>query len=249
MACSHFHTPFSSKTTSRMNQLEEQTYYSMKSYETNGFFIKENVFTKTECKDVIDEAHEIAQDPNFSPLMMPHRVSTIFDLALKKKPIVDIVEKLVSGQPEGLQSEFFFGKPGTKGFSAHQDNYFVEAPYGAFVSAWCPLTDTYPSKGGLIIYPGSHKEKVLEVEAGVMERDAGQDPNANTTRTLIPKKYSPLNVDVPQGAVLFIHGNLIHASNDNKTNEFRTVLLNTYIRSGCPFRSGRHAKRALTPLF
>ena len=232
-----------------MNQLEEQTYNSTNSYEKNGFFIKENVFTKTECKDVIDEAHEIAHVPTFPPLMMPHRVSTIFEQALKKKLIVDIVENLVGGQPAGLQSEFFFGKPGTKGFSAHQDNYFVEAPYGAFVSAWCALTDTYSSKGGLIVYPGSHEEKILGVESVSMDRDAGQDPNANTKRTVIPKKYSPLNVNVPKGAVLFIHGNLIHASNKNKTNEFRTVLLNTYIRSGVHFRRGHHAKRAETPLF
>src|SRR5262249_46211673 len=141
-------------------------------------------------------------------------------------------------------TEFFYCKPGTRGFSMHQDNFFVEAGANVFASAWCALTDTYMEKGGLIVYPGTHKEGMLPVHKIEVAKDAGQDPNANNEETVVPPKYKPVNASVPKGAVLYIHGYLVHGSNSNQTNEWRHVLLNTYIREGEKFRAGKYAQRA-----
>lgn len=175
--------------------------------------------------------------------MMPHRTNPIYLEAMRHPKIAAIMNQLISGRAMGLQTELFYCKPGTRGFSLHQDNFFVQAPLGAFASAWIALTDTYPEKGGLIVYPGSHKEGLLPVRKLTLDKDTAQDPNANNEETIVPPQYPAVNASVPKGAALFIHGHLVHGSNPNKTNEWRYVLLNTYVREGESFRAGNYAQR------
>lgn len=214
-------------------------------YAEHGFFIQPNVMSNEMCAEYIEEAHTLdnAKNGTFRPEMMPHRRSALFLDALKNKKIATIMEALLGGKPAGLQTEFFYCKPGTRGFSLHQDNFYVEAPHGAFASAWCALTDTYAQKGGLIVYPGTNKEGNLPTKKLSLAEDKGQDPNANNEQTIVPEKYRPMNAEVPKGAALFIHGHLVHGSNQNQTDEFRYVLLNTYVKQGENFRSGRYAQR------
>src|SRR3990167_6502606 len=211
-----------------------------------GYHIEENVFSPQECQALIKAGHELedAKQAIFRPCMMPHRQSSVFLEAMKKTFLVNTISTLVGGQAAGLQSELFYCKPGTRGFSLHQDNFYVEAADGVFASAWTALTDTYLDKGGLIIYPGSHKEGNLPVRKLSLVADTSQDPNANNEETVVPAQYPLVNAAVPQGASLFIHGHLVHGSNPNKTEEWRHVLLTTYIKSGEKFRAGYYAKRA-----
>jgi phytanoyl-CoA hydroxylase len=214
-------------------------------YHELGYHIEPNVFSDEECNTLIKASHELedAKKGIFRPSMMPHRQNELYTQAMKKSSIVNIIHSLVGGQPAGLQSEFFYCKPGTRGFSLHQDNFYVEAEYGVFASAWCALTDTYLEKGGLIVYPESHKAGGLPTQKLNLSQDASQDPNANNEEVIVPPCYSLYNAAVPKGAALFIHGHLVHGSNPNLTNDWRYVLLMTYIKSGAAFRAGRYAKR------
>lgn len=214
-------------------------------YQTLGFHIEENIFTEEECNHLIEASHLLDSAKNLThrPQMMPHRHNEIYLTALRNPQLINIVKRLVNGDALGLQTEFFYCKPGTRGFSLHQDNFFVQAPYGAFASAWVALTDTYREKGGLIVYPHTHQEGLLPVRKLNLEKESAQDPNANNEETVVPEKYKPIHASVPKGAALFIHGHLVHGSNPNQTNEWRYVLLNTYIRRGEPFRPGNYARR------
>lgn len=217
----------------------------LRSYHEFGFHIEENVFTPEQCEELIAASHDLenAKNATFRPQMMPHRVNPIYLNAMRHPSLVAIMNKLIDGKAVGLQTEYFYCKPGTRGFSLHQDNFFVQAPFGAFASAWVALTDTYFEKGGLIVYPGSHKEGLLPVRKLNLVQDTAQDPNANNEETVAPEKYKPINASVPKGAALFIHGHVVHGSNPNQTNEWRHVLLNTYLRSGESFRPGNYAQR------
>ena len=230
---------------SRFSFIKEPTK-ALDDYYELGYHIEENVFSDQECETLIKAGHglEDAKNGIFRPSMMPHRQNPIFIEALKKPLVVNAISAMVGGQAAGLQSEFFYCKPGTRGFSLHQDNFYVEAEYGVFASTWIALTDTYFEKGGLIIYPESHKEGGLPVQKLNLSIDAAQDPNANNEETVVPPQYSLYNVAIPKGAALFIHGHLVHGSNPNQTDEWRYVLLNTYIKSGEKFRAGHYAKRA-----
>jgi phytanoyl-CoA hydroxylase len=223
----------------------------LKFYEEHGYAIEENVFSDEECVRLIEASKGLESYTNqtYRPMMMPHRVDSIYLDALRQPKVVSSMEQAVGGKPAGLQTQFFYCKPGTRGFALHQDNFFVEAPDEVFASAWCALTDTWPEKGGLIVYPGTHREGVLPVRQ-LPEAEAGsQDPNANREETLVPPQYKPMHVSVPKGAVLYIHSCLVHGANPNNTQDWRYVLLNTYIREGESFRPGRSAKRVPVSLY
>ena len=53
--------------------------------------------------------------------------------ALSHPGIVRAMNLLLHGRVNGLQTEFFYGRPGVKGFAPHQDNFFVEAENSAFL--------------------------------------------------------------------------------------------------------------------
>lgn len=218
---------------------------ALEDYFELGYHIEENVFSNQECEALIKAALNLneAKQNIFRPCMMPHRQNPLFIEAMKKPALVNPMAAMIGGEPAGLQSEFFYCKPGTRGFSLHQDNFYVEAEYGVFASTWIALTDTYFEKGGLIIYPESHKEGALPVRKLNLSQDSSQDPNANNEETVVPPHYSLHNVAIPKGAALFIHGHLVHGSNPNQTDEWRYVLLNTYIKAGEKFRAGHYAKR------
>ncbi len=219
-------------------------------YHEHGYYLEENVLSLSECDALIEASRVLPNylDGSCRPQMMPHRIDDIYLKMLRHPNIVASITQAVGGKAVGLQTELFFCKPGTRGFSLHQDNFFVEAPFGAFASAWCALTDTYPEKGGLIVYPGSHKEGLLPVRKIAVAQDIGQDPNAGNEETVVPPQYQPLSISVPKGAALYIHGHLVHGSHSNLTQEWRFVMLNTYIREGEPFRSGRYAQREAVAL-
>ncbi len=223
---------------------------TLKFYHETGYHIEENIFSDAECAALIEASKDLdsAKEGTYRPQMMPHRHNDIYLAAMRKPTLVTILNKLVDGQAVGLQTEFFYARPSVRGFSLHQDNFFVQAPRGAFASAWIALTDTYPEKGGLIVYPGSHKEGQLPIRKLNLDKDAGQDPNANNEETIVPPQYKRMDVSVPKGAAIFIHGHLVHGSNANRTTEWRYVLLNTYLRKGEYFRPGNYAQREAVEL-
>lgn len=233
-----------------MTDLRKNHKKILSDFNQHGYHIEPAVFTFEECDHLIAQSHDFenARSGSYRPQMMPHRINDAYLNALKNKKIVNLIEIFCEGEPVGLQTEFFFCKPGTRGFSLHQDNFFVEANYGVFLTAWVALTDIYPEKGGLIVYPGSHKEGLLPIRKICVEASVSQDPNANNEECVVPEVYKPVHATVPKGSALFIHGHLVHASNMNTTNEFRYVLLCTYIRAGEKFRVGKYAQRNVVQL-
>lgn len=219
-------------------------------YRRDGYFIEEQVFTASECEDLIRAGMELpgVKLGNYRPAMHPHRENPLFLDVMRDRRIVDTMRLLVGGQPNGLQTEFFYGKPGVKGFANHQDNFFVEAPGEAFASAWIALVDVGPENGGLIGYPGSHKEgrlPVRDLNVGIV---AGQDPNANNEESVLPGGYEPVDLIVPRGSIAYLHSYFVHGSHTNQTSGLRFALLCTYIRQGEKFRPGQYARREAVPV-
>lgn len=219
-------------------------------YQYQGFHIEEDVLSPFMCEQLIIESHQLdnALNGSYRPSMMPHKTHPLFFSIMKNEKIIFIMETLVGGKVSGIQSEMFFCKPGTPGFSAHQDNFFVQAPQNNFASAWIALVDVTPQSGGLIVYPGSHQEGALPVQEFDKKEYASQDPNARKTDAIIPDKYQPFSTSIKKGSVIFIHGHTVHASNNNQSNYHRYVLLNTYIKRGVNFRAGQYAGREEIPL-
>jgi ectoine hydroxylase-related dioxygenase (phytanoyl-CoA dioxygenase family) len=214
-------------------------------YKEHGFQIELDVWSAAEMAAIKQAARKLPDFLNGSyiPTLNPHRLEDTFLKALCKKKLVEIMRRMVHGKVSGLQTQYFFGKPGTKGFAMHQDNFYVESKQDAFASAWNPFVDISPKVGGLIVYPGSHLEPILPVDKFEEQQTAGQDKNARREQVRLPEKYQPVSVVTPAGSVVFIHGHNVHSSHDNQTDIYREVLLCTYLRAGEKFRPGFSAKR------
>jgi len=215
-------------------------------YRDQGFSVVEGLFSAQECLAIQKIAERL---PSFVsgallPVMNPHREQPKLLATMADERVVSIVRRLMDGTPVGLQTQYFFCRPGTRGFSAHQDNYYVRAPQDKFVSAWLALEDVRQENGALIVQPGSHREPVLEVREIPQPSTFGQDPNHNRQECVTPNVYPKVSVAVRQGGVVFLHSHMIHSSNDNVTDSrFRRVLLMTYLAEGADFRPGFIAKR------
>ena len=225
---------------------------ALQAYHAAGFHLEPDVWSAAECERLIAAGETLAgpRAGRLAPVMNPHRVVDAFLAAMRGTVITGILERLLGGRIVGLQSQLFFCPPGTPGFSIHQDNFYVQARPEVFASAWTALEDADAANGGLICWPGSHREPVLPVEDVAVQRlSPTQDPNANARQAIVPPGYRPVSLTIPRGAVVFLHGHMAHSSHDNQSaHRWRRSLLMTYIRTGEPFRPGRDAGRAAVRL-
>jgi phytanoyl-CoA hydroxylase len=215
-------------------------------YQEQGYSVVEGLFSAEECRAVQNVAEKL---PSFTggtllPVMNPHHERPELLETMSDERLLSIIRHLMKGKPVGLQTQYFFCRPGTRGFSSHQDNYYVRAPQDQFVSAWLALEDVTAENGALIVLPGSQKEPVLDIRDIPQPSTFGQDANHNRQECIVETDYPKLSVAVRQGGVVFLHSHVVHSSHHNTTTDrFRRVLLMTYLAEGAPFRPGYIAKR------
>lgn len=218
----------------------------LKQFQLNGIAVEHSMIEDEFCNDLIKEAYTFNKSGIYAPLMMPHFTKEIFSKFLKNPKIIAILKSIIKTEICGLQSQFFFGSPGTKGFTEHQDNFWVRSSDPSqFISVWTALSDVSPSNGGIYFWLGSHALGDLDVID--LKEDAGinQEQNARKTRVIFPSNSRIKKQDayLSKGSVAFFHSQTVHGSYNNKSNQFRYALLNTYIGQECEFRSGNLAKR------
>jgi ectoine hydroxylase-related dioxygenase (phytanoyl-CoA dioxygenase family) len=226
-------------TKEKLDQIESE-------FRDQGYSVVDGLFSPEECLSIQRIAETL---PSFTsgdllPVMNPHRDRPELLDTMSDERVVTVVRRLMKGKPAGMQTQYFYTRPGTRGFSFHQDNFYVQAGKDRFVSAWLALEDVTADNGALIVLPGSHRDGILEVREIPQPSTFGQDPNHNRRECVVEKDYAHLSVAVRQGGVVFLHGHLVHSSNHNTTvDQFRRVLLMTYLAEGSDFRPGFIANR------
>lgn len=214
-------------------------------YSEAGMHVEPEVLEPELCDELISIANEFpaVKSGDFRTVLQPHRRSETFMKALRHPRITQILGGILGGKISGIQTQFFYGKPGTPGFQPHQDNRFVNAPRGKFASAWIALSDVSKENGGLYIYPGSFREPLLDIEEVDAEETMLQDVNALRLRCLTPDKYKPVDLTMKKGSAAFFDGHTVHGSHPNVSQSHRYALLMTYIARGVEFVAGRYAQR------
>jgi phytanoyl-CoA hydroxylase len=213
-------------------------------YHDRGYAIVEDLVPAAWCDNVIAAAQGLPCVAGGAPRveMNVHLLAPIFEQTMAHSGILQVVDRLVGGLASGLQSQFFFGPPGTPGFHAHQDNHYVQSDPACFASAWLALVDISPANGGLFVHPRSHRDggfPVRTIDGSELDTRFGV-----REATEVPRQYEAIeDVTVRRGSVVFLHGHVVHGSYPNRTESRRYVLLNTYLRTGSAFRPGHTAKR------
>lgn len=223
-------------------------------FRSRGYLKKLRIFPSDNI-DVIksaSEQFESYKSKSYLSLMNPHKTSDEFMRAASNENIKFMLTQLFEGPVSLVQSQLFYGPPGRTGYSNHQDNFFLQTDPKYFISVWISLSFSNKKNGGLIMFPGSHNLPILDVQdIEPSRRGNGQDPNSDKVEVVWPEgsNYPCEDVSTEPGDIIFIHANVVHASHPNvTTDEFRTSLLCTYIRTGTPFRAGNYAKREELPL-
>jgi len=238
--------------TKKIIQFYNSKIKSKKEFLKNGFHIENNIFSNFECKKAIKESKKFEHFKNkkYTPEMMPHKKYKFFLELMKKKKLINICKYFAEPIKEkifGLQSTFFFGVPGTSGSSVHQDSFYVDPKEpNSFISAWIPLTDIKTKNmGNLIVYEKSHKFGKFDMVDDNKRSINYQNSNLVRKKSKIKnlKKFRKILIKAKKGSVVLMHSNLLHSSIDNNSNKNRYVLLITYIKDNCEFRSGFEAKR------
>ena len=213
-------------------------------YREYGFQIELDVWSEAEMIEINEQADKIdgTNGGCFSSITHGDRISPVFLKNAKNPRIIAIIENLLGGRVSGLQTVYYFGKPGTIGFPLHQDNFFVQSHRDMFATAWSSMIDVTPHCGGLIAYPGSHREPILEVT------DTQSNSGLSHPQSLecnLPSSYFPIAIDAPKGSCVFLHGHIAHSSGDNISDIFRRTFLTTYIKEGANFRAGRTERKPI----
>ena len=165
--------------------------------------------------------------------------------------MVRCLETIQQSKIVALQSMVYYRPPGSLGRDLHQDSFYSKAEYGAYMGTWLPLEDTDAKNGGLVVYPGSHREPLLEVIEDEERKKTNTEgfPNDRGISCVVPHGYSKEYLSIKAGSVVFIHGNLVHGSEGNfSKTRFRRVFAAHYIKKGHSFLPGKHAHRQVIPV-
>jgi ectoine hydroxylase-related dioxygenase (phytanoyl-CoA dioxygenase family) len=213
-------------------------------YNELGYAVSPQLLSPTECDSLVQEAHRIAEREQSStrPLMQAHRSSNQFLSLLKDKRVVDLATSLLESPVSALQFHFYFAPPGQPGFMAHQDNFCIEGPLSSVISFWIPFVDVTPHNGGLYTYDKSHESALLPVVDIPPERIHPLYKNMDK-ETDVSGLGNAVNLDLNKGDALILHGENVHGSHSNKSDECRYSSVLTYIKRGVSFRPGFTAQR------
>jgi len=252
---------------------------ALSQYKETGCLIIDDVFAPDELEQMKETWASIAADrrregkkQHATLLMMHERTNGVAEI-VRDRTLVACVEKVLGGRIELIQSQLMYGAPGVKGFSPHQDNYYNRAsPNDGIVAAWIALEDVDVENGALAVLPGSHKSGLVEAKRdwlyllgrspdvlksllrlAMPSLQKGANDSGVIERFVYAKNESrvpSLTLSLKAGAVIFMHGDLIHYSHPNRTERrFRRSLLANYIRVGTVFNAGKLSGRVPFDLY
>lgn len=238
-------------------------------YRATGMAILTDVYGPTEIARMRETWTEIGESRRkmgkkaYATLLMTHLSIGGVASVVRNRNLVGVVEGLLGGKVELIQSQLMFGQPGTKGFSPHQDNFYNRAePNDGIIAAWIALEDVDEDNGCLAAFPGSHLAGLAATRRDWMyllsrspdvaksllrlasPRARGQPNDSGVIERYvyaeIPKDSRPVPVVMKAGSVALMHGDLIHLSYPNRTpDRFRRSLLTNFVREGTRFNAGK----------
>lgn len=214
----------------------------VESFEANGFVFARGLFTMGEVALYKDHYMALraagdypgdfvgvdptSSDPlrRFPRMIHMHRWDQI-SLDWMTDPRLNQWLTALSGvEPLAVQTMLYFKPPGARGQALHQDQLYLKAQPGTCLAAWLALDYCDEENGCLILVPGSHRLPVLCAVAA--------DTSASFTDITVPvpEQFDRVPAVMTPGDVLFFHGNLIHGSEPNRSEDrFRRSLIGHYL--------------------
>jgi ectoine hydroxylase-related dioxygenase (phytanoyl-CoA dioxygenase family) len=175
-----------------------------------------------------------------------HPTNTIYGMIARSKSIVESAEKLLGDEAYHYHSKMIMKDARVGGaWTWHQDYGYwyqngVLTPN--LTSAYIAVDRATRENGCLQVIRGSHKVGRIEHQL------TGDQAGADQVRVEeILKRYELVYVDMEPGDVLFFHANMLHRSDQNRSNHPRWSMICCYnARSNDPYMETHHPR--YTPL-
>jgi phytanoyl-CoA hydroxylase len=231
-------------------------------YWEQGYLVIENFFSEEEVghyyqslKNVATEDFKtllhldreedmIKQNPDCDPESRKHVAKLVRGVQCHPR-MIGILEELYEREMVALQSIILFKEKGSPyqstAWNAHQDNSYVQNKNNLYLAVGYPLLDFYPENGGFYIYPRTHKEGILPFTHNVASQAKVGESPGNTCE--VPAEYEKIDVSLKKGDTFIFHGNLVHGSYPNHSNQSRPFLVINYLPYGEDFIPGRTSNR------
>ena len=218
-------------------------------YSKNGYLIINNVISEEECDYFLNLCKKFSfnnDNKNLSEIPQVHREIPETLQLMKNKNVVSIIETLLNGESVGLQTVCSFKKAntpsGNMAWNAHQDGTYIEIDQDKYISGDIALDNHKKNSGVLYVYPGSHKEEILDYIPNKSFGESIEKPGNKVKN--IPTKYKPVELFLKKGSLLSFHSNVIHGSSKNTTkNDWRPLFLMAFMKKGATYNPGKIAKR------
>ncbi|XP_074587392.1 phytanoyl-CoA dioxygenase isoform X2 [Curcuma longa] len=197
---------------STTNQQHTDAYF-FESAEKISFFFEEKAFGVDGC---LKQPKELSINKVGHAL---HEIDPVFKKFSISDKLLGMLFSLDYKRPVVIQSMYIFKQPGIGGeVTPHQDNSFLYTDPPSCTGLWLALEDATITNGCLWAIPGSHKNglkrRFIRDENGVHF----DEPSPSYDQ----KDFVPL--EVKEGALVVIHGDLIHQSFENKSSKSRHAL-------------------------
>lgn len=238
-----------------VNDFEKSKYFS------EGYLLVKNVFTSNEMNiiknkilsiDQINDRLNIVKNkqnknehPSFDTIFVWNDTNgnDIFAKLGKSNKILDRMSYIYDDDVYCYHNKITVKYPGIVGFNPHQDYYYWNnfgVQYPEAHAAFIAIDECTLDNGCLKIIPKSHLLGTLPHDNwGRGDTDFGIKKN-EYKKLIDIGGYDPIPMIMQPGDVVFFHGNTIHLSDDNNSNNSRLamlVTLNTKKASPLPLKN------------
>ena len=225
---------------------------SQNNFSNDGYVLKKNLFSEDEInklKKFIESSSDKKNDARetrsstgkLSITLWDHPSDDLFGKFSTNERIVKPMEEYLGDEVYHYHSKIIWKKPGDGGFDWHQDYgywYHNACLYPDMGYCFIMLDRATKENGCLKVLKGSHK--VGRIGHGVSDTP---EQTADMERIAeLEKRHESVYITAEPGDVLFFHANLLHSSDENKSNDSRRTLIVCFnTKSNNPYKDSGHA--------
>lgn len=227
-------------------------------FSTDGFFVVDRLLDAEEVellKSIARADHQMQKEAasrgdgegGAIRLVVENEVhDDIYGAIVRSRRIVDTMEKLLEGEVYHYHHKMILKEPYVGGAWAwHQDYgywYHNDCLYPDMASCYIAVDPAHRANGCLQVIRGSHR--LGRIEHGKAADQVGADP---ARIELILQSLDRVYCEMQAGDGLFFHANLLHASDQNRSDEPRWGLICCYNTRHNPCKD-RPGHPSYTPL-
>jgi len=155
-----------------------------------------------------------------------HDLETIFQRFSYRRDLLGIMKDIGLNRPAIAQSQYIFKQPniGAK-VNPHTDSTFLYTKPLSCTGAWIALEDATMENGCLCAIPGSHTDYPIQEQFVLNEQNTGTEfVNTSSKRVQWPEE-ALIPLKVKKGALVLIHGGVVHASYANRSSNSRHAYI------------------------